>query len=142
MITREAVASQLRDYLQHRISRAALVDWAERAMMDEEFDDRDFETIREITGRLDLADVREFGPTWEDSPGAGRASAHRAPAPLDRLRAAKSAESARESEVISAREIRHGRDPEHVQRTGEIGTVVERHVIPGGAKDTRWSSST
>src|SRR5437762_3048914 len=37
MITRETLASRLRDYLQHRISRAALVDWAENAMMDEEF---------------------------------------------------------------------------------------------------------
>jgi hypothetical protein len=69
MITRDALASQLRNYLQHRISRAALVDWAEHAMMDEEFDDRDFDTICEITGRLGLADVREFGLTWEDCEG-------------------------------------------------------------------------
>ena len=69
MITRDALASQLRNYLQHRISRAALVDWAEHAMMDEEFDDRDFDAIREITGRLGLADVREFGLTWEDCEG-------------------------------------------------------------------------
>jgi hypothetical protein len=34
--------------------------------VDEEFDDRDYETIREITGRLGLADAREFGLTWED----------------------------------------------------------------------------
>ena len=66
MITRDAVASQLRDYLQHRITRAALVDWAEHAMMDEEFDARDLDTIRDITARLGLADVREFGLTWED----------------------------------------------------------------------------
>ena len=66
MITREAVASRLRDYLQHRISRAALVDWAEHAMMDEEFDDRDLEALRDITSRLGLADVREFGLTWEE----------------------------------------------------------------------------
>lgn len=69
MITGDALASRLRDYLQHRITRAALVDWAERAMMDEEFDDRDFETVRDITGRLGLADVREFGLTWEDCEG-------------------------------------------------------------------------
>ena len=69
MITRDALAFQLRDYLQHRITRAALVEWAERAMMEEEFDDRDFETVREITGRLGLADVREFGLTWEDCEG-------------------------------------------------------------------------
>jgi hypothetical protein len=69
MITRDSLASQLRDYLQHRITRAALVDWAEQAMMDEEFDDQDFETVREITSRLGLADVREFGLTWEDCEG-------------------------------------------------------------------------
>ena len=37
MITRDVLASRLRDYLQHR-----------------------------ITGRLGLADIREFGLTWED----------------------------------------------------------------------------
>ncbi|OFW00724.1 MAG: hypothetical protein A3I61_03725 [Acidobacteria bacterium RIFCSPLOWO2_02_FULL_68_18] len=66
MTTREVLASRLRDYLQHRITRATLVDWAERAMMDEEFDDRDLDTIRDITSRLGLGDVREFGLTWED----------------------------------------------------------------------------
>jgi hypothetical protein len=66
MITRSTLASQLRDYLQHRITRTALVDWAECAMMEEEFDERDLETIRDITSRLGLADVREFGLTWED----------------------------------------------------------------------------
>ena len=69
MITRDTVASQLRDYLQRRTTRAALVDWAERAMMEEDFDGRDLETIRDITSRLGLADVREFGPTWEDCEG-------------------------------------------------------------------------
>ena len=66
MITRDTVASKLRDYLQRRTTRAALVDWAERAMMEEDFDDRDLDTIRDVTGRLGLADVREFGLAWED----------------------------------------------------------------------------
>jgi hypothetical protein len=69
MITRETLAARLRDYLQHRLTRVALVDWAEHAMMDEEFDDRDLDTIRDITSRLGLADVREFGLTWEDCEG-------------------------------------------------------------------------
>jgi len=69
MITRSTLASQLRDYLQHRITRAALVDWAEHAMMQEEFDGPDLDTIRDITSRLGLADVREFGLTWEDCEG-------------------------------------------------------------------------
>jgi hypothetical protein len=66
MITRDVLASQIRNYLQHRITRAALVDWAEHAMMDEEFDDRDFKALRDITARLGLADSREFGVTWEE----------------------------------------------------------------------------
>jgi len=66
MITRDTVATRLRDYLQHRTTRAALVEWAERAMMDEEFDEKDLDTIRDVMSRLGLADVREFGLTWED----------------------------------------------------------------------------
>ena len=69
MITRDSLASQLRDYLQHRITRAALVNWAEHAMMEGEFDEQDLDTIRDITSRLGLADVREFGLTWEDCEG-------------------------------------------------------------------------
>ncbi len=66
MITRDALAAQLRSYLQHRISREALVDWAERTMMEGTFDERDRDVLRDITARLGLADVREFGLTWED----------------------------------------------------------------------------
>lgn len=69
MITRDVLASRLKDYLQHRLTRAELVDWAEQAMMDGEFDERDLDTIRDITSRLGLADVREFGLTWEDCEG-------------------------------------------------------------------------
>jgi hypothetical protein len=69
MITRNTLASQLRDYLQHRVTRAALVDWPEHALMEEEFDQRDLDTIRDITSRLGLADVREFGLTGEDCEG-------------------------------------------------------------------------
>jgi hypothetical protein len=69
MITRDSLASQLRDDLHHRITRTASVNWAENAMMEEEFDERDLDTIRDITSRLGLADVREFGLTWEDCEG-------------------------------------------------------------------------
>jgi hypothetical protein len=69
MITRDVLASQIRDYLQHRMTRAALVDWAERAMMEEEFEERDLDAIRDVTSRLGVADVREFGLTWEDCEG-------------------------------------------------------------------------
>jgi hypothetical protein len=66
MITRDVLASQIRNYLQHRITHAALVEWAERAMMDEEFDTGDSDTLRDINARLCVADSREFGVTWEE----------------------------------------------------------------------------
>ena len=66
MITRAELAQQLGDYLRHRVTRADLVHWAECAMMEGEFEDRDFETLRDITSRIGLADVREFGLVWED----------------------------------------------------------------------------
>ena len=49
MITQDTLASRLREYLQHRMTRAALVEWAERAMMNEEFDNPDLDTIRDMT---------------------------------------------------------------------------------------------
>jgi hypothetical protein len=66
VITRHDVAGQLKDYLQHRVSLEELVDWAERAMMEEEFDPNDFQNVREIVSRLGLANVRAFGLEWED----------------------------------------------------------------------------
>ena len=65
-ITRQGVAQKLIDYLYHRITLAELVDWAESAMMEADFEEQDFEILREIVGRVGLADVRAFGMTWED----------------------------------------------------------------------------
>lgn len=65
IITRSVVADRLIAYLHHEITQANLVDWAESAMMDAEFDDADIETINNVVGRLGLADVRAFGLTWE-----------------------------------------------------------------------------
>lgn len=65
-VTRQEVARKLIDYLHHRITLAELVDWAEWAMMEADFDERDFETLRDIVSRLGLADVKAFGMTWDD----------------------------------------------------------------------------
>ena len=65
-ISREEVAQKLIDYLHHRITLAELVDWAESTMMEADFDERDYETLRDIVSRLGLADVKAFGMTWED----------------------------------------------------------------------------
>ncbi|MDH4135563.1 MAG: hypothetical protein OEW09_02445 [Anaerolineae bacterium] len=65
-ISREEVAQKLIDYLHHQITLAELVDWAESTMMEADFDERDYETLRDIISRLGLADVKAFGMTWED----------------------------------------------------------------------------
>ncbi|MCY7361093.1 MAG: hypothetical protein LH629_03345 [Ignavibacteria bacterium] len=66
IITKKILADNILDYLHHRISLSELVDWSENILMDGEFDENDFELLKEITGRLGLADVRAFGLMWED----------------------------------------------------------------------------
>lgn len=66
VITRQVVAKQLSEYLHHIITIDQLVDWAEGAIMEGEFDPVDHDMLRDIAGRIGLADVRAFGLTWED----------------------------------------------------------------------------
>jgi len=66
MITRREVAIRLADYLQHRLTLKELVDWAERAMMEEEWEEGHEEVLRDILSRLGLADVEPFAWTWEE----------------------------------------------------------------------------
>ena len=66
-VTRQIVADKIADYLHGKVSQIELVDWAERAMMDAEFDEPDIKVLSDIIGRLGLADVAEFGLRWQDS---------------------------------------------------------------------------
>ena len=65
-ITDQVVAEKLIAYLHHESSLSELVAWAEQAMLDGEFADEKYETIRDIVSRLGVADVKAFGLTWED----------------------------------------------------------------------------
>ena len=65
-LTQQDVANQFAAHLQHRISLPELVDWAENAMMDGEFDEKDAATISAVVARLGVSDVRAFGLTWTD----------------------------------------------------------------------------
>lgn len=65
-INRKVVAQKLIDYLYHRITLTELVDWAETVMMEADFEEQDFEILRDIVSRLGLADVKTFGISWED----------------------------------------------------------------------------
>lgn len=65
-VTRKIVADKLTAYLHGSLSQPELVNWAENAMMDSDFEERDAELLADIVGRLGLADVAEFGLRWED----------------------------------------------------------------------------
>jgi len=65
-ITHQKIAEKLIDYLHHRITLSDLVDWAEEAMREAEFDEAGSKDLVDIVGLVGLADVREFGLTWED----------------------------------------------------------------------------
>ena len=66
IISRKIVADKLTGYLHHQIELSKLVDWAEKAMMDGEFESNHLNEIRDGVSRLGLADVRAFGLTWAD----------------------------------------------------------------------------
>lgn len=66
LITRKIVAEKLSAHLHHELSLGNLVAWAESAMMDGEFDPTYLPIIRDVVGRIGVADVRAFGMTWED----------------------------------------------------------------------------
>ena len=65
-ITKQTVADKLAAYLRHDISLAELVSWPEETMMEGEFAENDMEAVSGVIARLGLADVREFGLSWED----------------------------------------------------------------------------
>ena len=65
-VTRKNLAQKLIDYLYHHITLSELVKWAETSMMEADFEENDYETLKDITSRLGLADVKAFGVTWDD----------------------------------------------------------------------------
>ena len=66
IITRKTVAEELAAYLNRRVSLPHLVDWAEDALNEGELDGQDFDLLRDILARVGLANVREFGLSWDD----------------------------------------------------------------------------
>ncbi|MCZ6480577.1 MAG: hypothetical protein ACE1Z6_09560 [Candidatus Methylomirabilales bacterium] len=66
IVTRHLVAEKLSGYIQGHLPLADLVNWAEEAMREGEFQEAYLPTIRDAVARLGLADVAAFGLTWED----------------------------------------------------------------------------
>lgn len=66
MITKEIIADKLLAYLQHHLSLAELVDWAEQSLIVGSYEDDASHTIRNTLSQLGLADVKAFGLEWKD----------------------------------------------------------------------------
>lgn len=66
MITKQTVAEKIALFLRHEISEADLVAWSEEAIRDGEFAATDAGELAAVVGRLGLADVKEFGLSWDD----------------------------------------------------------------------------
>jgi hypothetical protein len=66
LIIKKEIYYRIQQYLTHKITIDELVDWAERSMMEDEFDENDMDVIRNVVGRLGLADVKSFGLTWDE----------------------------------------------------------------------------
>lgn len=66
MITKKIIADKLLAYLQHQLSLAELVNWAERSLMNGSYEDDSSHTIRNTLSQLGLADAKAFGLEWKD----------------------------------------------------------------------------
>ena len=66
-VTKKIAGKKILNYLQHKISLNELVGWAENAIMKSDFEKNEAKALREVLGRIGLADVKMFGLTWEES---------------------------------------------------------------------------
>ena len=65
-VTKKELVVKIVAYLNRSITIKQIVDWAESMICEAEYDEKDFELIREILSRLGVADVKEFGLSWDD----------------------------------------------------------------------------
>jgi hypothetical protein len=66
IITRKILARMLIKYINREIDLSNLINWAEDMIVDADFEDEHFELLRDILARIGLADVREFGLSWDN----------------------------------------------------------------------------
>ena len=66
LITKKMLVEMLLKYINRTIDLLNLIDWAEEMIREADFEEGSFELLRDILARIGLADVREFGLTWDD----------------------------------------------------------------------------
>ena len=65
-VTKRDIAKEISSYLNRSVTIEQMVDWAENMICEAEYEEKDFELIKEVLSRLGLADVKEFGLSWDD----------------------------------------------------------------------------
>lgn len=65
-VTRKMLANKLIKYINRETDLSSLISWAEEMTKEAGFEDKHFELLRDMLARIGLADVREFGLTWDD----------------------------------------------------------------------------
>lgn len=66
LVTKKILADKLLKYINREIDLQNLIHWAEEMIRESDFEEKDFEFINKMLARIGLADVREFGLTWDD----------------------------------------------------------------------------
>ena len=66
VITKKILVDKLIQYINRQIDLAALVSWSEDMIQEADLEDKDHPLLRDILSRIGLADVREFGLSWDD----------------------------------------------------------------------------
>jgi hypothetical protein len=66
MITKETASNKILAFLQHRISQKELVNWAENAVNEGEFEPKNEKLLIQILGYLGLTNEKAFGLNRED----------------------------------------------------------------------------
>ena len=66
LITKKMLVEMLLKYINRTIDLLNLIDWAEEMIREADFEEGRFELLRDILASIGLADVREFGLTWDD----------------------------------------------------------------------------
>ncbi len=66
MITRQIVADNIDKYLKQRITKEQIINWAENAIMNDEFEKEYFDQINNALKKIGVADVKNFDLVWDD----------------------------------------------------------------------------
>jgi hypothetical protein len=66
LLTKKALVGMLVKYINREVSLAELIAWAENMIREADYESKNFELIRDILAQIGLADVREFGLSWDD----------------------------------------------------------------------------